>query len=194
MTKVALMTVVGAILAGMAVSALIAVVPRSRSRDTASTAVTESAAEAAPRSQARPRRDALSTRSVPPSATHSVTPSMTPSIAEGRTELGEGMFAERAGAQVTVHFDTDDLRTRFDEKFERIVRSTLPRVFGPDVRAALNDVPVGNFVRGGDLLRELPTRGIALQMTEGRTLTVWPITRPGRDGPLVDSYRAAITH
>lgn len=119
---------------------------------------------------------------------------MTPSVAEGRTELGEGMFAERAGAQVTVHFDTDDLRTRFDEKFERIVRSTLPRVFGPDVRAALNDVPVGNFVRGGDLLHELPTRGIALPLTEGRTLTVWPVTRPGRDGPLVDSYRAAITH
>ena len=197
MTKVALISVVGAILAGLAVSALIAVVPRSRSRDAASTAVTESAAEAGPPSKARPRRDALSARSVPPSThsvTPSVTPSMTPSVAEGRTELGEGMFAERAGAQVTVHFDTDDLRTRFDEKFERIVRSTLPRVFGPDVRAALNDVPVGNFVRGGDLLHELPTRGIALPLTEGRTLTVWPVTRPGRDGPLVDSYRAAITH
>jgi hypothetical protein len=103
------------------------------------------------------------------------------------------MVAERAGAQVTVHFDTDDLRTRFDEKFERIVRSTLPRVFGADVRAALDAVPAGTFVRGGDLLHELPTRGIALTLSEGRILTVWPITRPGRDGPIIDSYRAAIT-
>ena len=114
-------------------------------------------------------------------------------MAEGRTELGEGMFAERAGAQVTVHFDTDDMRTRVDEKFERIVRSTLPRVFGPDVRAALDAVPAGTFVRGGDLLHELPTRGLTLTLTDGRTLTVWPITRPGRDGPIVDSYRAAMT-
>jgi hypothetical protein len=103
------------------------------------------------------------------------------------------MFAERSGAQVIVHFDTDDLRTRFDEKFERLVRSTLPRVFGADVRAALDAVPAGSFVRGGDLLRELPTRGLTLTLTDGRTLTVWPITRPGRDGPIVDSYRAAIT-
>jgi hypothetical protein len=176
MAKAAMVTLAGAILAGLAVTALIAVVSRSRSSDTTSptgTAVRLSAAAA------------------PAPVRHTAV--MTPAVAEGRTELGEGMFAERTGAQVTVHFDTDEMRTRLDEKFERIVRSTLPTVFGSDARAALNDVPVGNFVRGGDLLRELPTRGIALPLTEGRTLTVWPIARPGRDGPIVDSYRAAIT-
>jgi hypothetical protein len=65
-------------------------------------------------------------------------------------------------------------------------------VFGADVRAALDAVPVGSFVRGGDLLHDLPTRGLTLTLTDGRTLTVWPITRAGRDGPIVDSYRAAI--
>jgi hypothetical protein len=183
MAKVALMTIAGAILAGLAVTALIAVVPRSRSNDStsASPAAIQLSAEAKP---APSRHDA------------SVTPrrgaAVTPAIAEGRTELGEGVFAERSGAQVTVHFDTDELRTRLGEKFERIVRSTLPRVFGADARVALDNVPVGTFVRGGDLLTELPTRGLALPLTEGRTITVWPITRAGRDGPLVDSYRSTI--
>jgi hypothetical protein len=202
MAKVGLMTLAGAILAGLAVSALIAVVPRSRSSDAASSAATESATQSAvstPTAAApvRPRRDVLSTGSVAPPVTPSVTPALTPpptpTAVEGRTDLGEGMFAERAGDQITVHFDTDDLRTRFDEKFERIVRATLPRMFGADVRSALDSVPVGSFVRGGDLLHELPTRGLALPLADGRTLTVWPITRAGRDGPIVDSYRAAIT-
>ena len=115
--------------------------------------------------------------------------SLTPVIAEGRTEFGEGVFAERSGAEVTVHFDTDDLRTRFEEKFERILRSTLPRVFGAQLRPVLDAIPDGTLVRG-DLLHELTTKGIALSLGQGRTLTLWPVTREGRDGPIVDAYRA----
>jgi hypothetical protein len=120
------------------------------------------------------------------------TPSLEPVIAEGRKELGDSVFAERVDDEVTVHFDTDALRTRYDWKFEGVVRATLPAVFGPDARAALDSVPSGTFVRGGDLLRELPTRGIPLELKgTGQTLKVWPITRAGRDGPLVVGYRVS---
>ncbi|HKG92018.1 MAG TPA: hypothetical protein VKA84_09015, partial [Gemmatimonadaceae bacterium] len=113
---------------------------------------------------------------------------------EGRTELGEGVYAMRAGDTVTVHFDTPLTRTRYAEKFERIVRSTLPRVMGETSAAAsaLATVPVGQLAVAGDLLTELPARGIELPLDAGRTLTLWPETRPGMDGPLVVRYRAVI--
>jgi hypothetical protein len=225
MAKVGLMTLVGGILAGLAVSALIAVVPRSRPSDTVSAssepirlsakasrraakaervardAKTEHATKA-PAPEIAVQRDTAATpvelsaapREVPPAprevpaAPREI--SATPVIAEGRTEFGEGVFAERTGAEVTVHFDTDDLRTRFEEKFERILRSTLPRVYGSQLRPALDAIPDGALVRG-DLLHELPTKGIALSLGQGRTLTVWPVTREGRDGRIVDAYRAS---
>lgn len=113
-----------------------------------------------------------------------------PAISEGRRELGDSMFAVREGIQVTVHFDTDERRTRYDWKFEDVVRATLPIVYGPEVRAALDSVPEGTLARGGDLLNELPTRGIALELPDKSELKLFPITRPGRDGPLVVAYRA----
>lgn len=113
-----------------------------------------------------------------------------PAISEGRRELGDSMFAVREGFQVTVHFDTDELRTRFDWKFEGVVRATLPIVFGAEARAALDSVPEGSLARDGDLLNDLPTKGIALDLPSGTELRVWPITRPGRDGPIVVGYRA----
>lgn len=133
-------------------------------------------------------------RSVSPPATPTVpgsrAPRLEPVIAEGRTALGDSIFADRAGAEVTVTFDTDTLRTRYDWKFEGIVRATLPAVYGPDARVALDSIPSGTFVRGGDMLRELPSRGIPLVLAaRGRTIRVWPITRQGRDGPLVIAYR-----
>lgn len=114
-----------------------------------------------------------------------------PRIAEGRRNLADSMFAVREGAEVTVHFDTETLRTRYDWKFERVVRSTLPIVFGPVVRAALDSIPEGHLASGGDLLTELTTRGIDLPISESQTLRLWPVTRPGQDGPLVVAYRAS---
>ena len=117
-------------------------------------------------------------------------PAVRPIVAEGRTELGDSVFAERTGAEVTVHFDTELLRTRLDEKFERIVRMTLPKIYGVEVGARLDSVSPGQFVRGGDLLTDLPTRGIPLALpARGRTLMLYPVTRPGQDGPLVIAYR-----
>lgn len=114
-----------------------------------------------------------------------------PSIPEGRSTLGDSIVAERRGGDVTVHFDTEALRTRYDWKFEGVVRATLPIVFGADVRVALDSIRTGDFVRGGDLFSELPTRGIRLALSGGRSLTVRPITRAGENGPLVVGYRAS---
>jgi hypothetical protein len=117
-----------------------------------------------------------------------------PSIAAGRTALGEGMYAERAGDSVIVHFDTETLRTRFDWKFEGVVRATLPLVF-PEATEALAAIPQATLVRGGILLRELPVRGIRLPLAGNAdaALTIWPVTRPGVDGPLVVAYRVKAT-
>ena len=120
-------------------------------------------------------------------------PRLLPAISEGRRELGDSMFAVREGLQVTVHFDTDERRTRYDWKFEDVVRATLPIVYGPEAQAALDSIPEGTFARG-DLLNELPAKGIALENPGGQELLrVFPITRPGRDGPLVVAYRVTGT-
>ena len=124
-------------------------------------------------------------------ASQQATPTLEPGIPEGRSALGDSIVAERRGSEVTVHFDTEALRTRYDWKFEGVVRATLPLIYGPDARAALDSIRTGDFVRGGNLLRDLPTRGIHLALSDGRSLTVRPITRPGQDGPLVVGYSAA---
>jgi hypothetical protein len=110
----------------------------------------------------------------------------------GRTDLSDGMFAERKGAEVRVHFDTETARTRRRDKFESVVRRTLPAVYGSRADSILAAVPEGEVAYGGDLLTELPARGIQLPASGGWAITLWPETRPGRDGPLVVSYRASI--
>jgi hypothetical protein len=144
---------------------------------------------AAPRSKAPAR---VAPRAVEPEPVAAATGgSGEPRIAARRPARSDSMFAVREGPEVTVHFDTESLRTRYDWKFERVVRSTLPIVFGSAVRAALDSIPEGRLASGGDLLTELTTRGIDLPIGEGQTLRVWPVTRPGQDGPLVVAYRAA---
>ena len=148
-----------------------------------------SAAEGTPADQdvtdsARPKPAAS------PISRSTTAPGLEPTIAEGRRQLGDSVFAIREGRQVTVHFDTETLRTRFDWKFEGVVRATLPLVFGPDARAALDSIPTGTLASGGQLMTELTRRGIPLRLGN-QTLTVWPVTRQGRDGPLVVGYRAA---
>jgi hypothetical protein len=116
-------------------------------------------------------------------------PVLVPSIALGRTELGGGIFAERAGDSIVVHFDTDTLRTRFDWKFESVVRATLPSIF-PQTRTALAAIPQGTLAHG-DLLGDLTRRGIRLDLgaPAGGALSILPLTRQGQDGPLVVAYR-----
>jgi len=111
----------------------------------------------------------------------------------GRSELRDTMIAERAGDTVRVSFDLLLSRTRRPEKFEAIVRSTLPQVYGATVDSALRALPVGAVARAGDLMTTLPERGFHIPIAGGRTIGVWPVTRLGRDGPLVVAYRAVAT-
>jgi hypothetical protein len=112
-----------------------------------------------------------------------------PVVAEGRTELAGGIFAIRSGDTVTVHFDTDDARTRRPEKFEQIVRATLPAIHGSAAAALLASVAPGALIGAVDLVNELPSRGLHLLASDGSALSLWPETRPGRDGPIVVAYR-----
>jgi hypothetical protein len=115
-----------------------------------------------------------------------------PVIGRGSRDLGEGVVATRTDTGVVVNFDTDLLRTRFDWKFEMVVRSTLPRVYGDRAQVALDSVPTGRLVQG-DIIGDLAQRGIPIALPGARadTVVVWPVTRPGRDGPIVVAYRAA---
>lgn len=172
LTRFALALMGGATAVALIVGAIISLVPERSSSGVGQTASADGATNPAPASE--PGMSVL-----------------VPIIPEGRSALGDSIVAERSGGDVTVHFDTEALRTRYDWKFEGVVRATLPIVFGADARTALDSIRTGDFVRGGDLLRELPARGIRLALSEGRALTVRPITRPGQDGPLVIGYRAS---
>ena len=116
--------------------------------------------------------------------------SVSPVVPVGRTVLRDTMVADRAGDTVRVHFDLLLSRTRRADKFEAIVRSTLPQVYGPVADSALRALPPGTMARAGDLIATLPERGIQIPLAGGRTIAVWPETRVGRDGPLVVAYRA----
>ena len=113
-----------------------------------------------------------------------------PVVPVGGTALRDSMVADRAGDTVRVRFDLELSRTRRPEKFEAIVRSTLPQVYGTAVDSALRALPVGALAHAGDLVTTLPEQGFHIPLAGGRTLGVWPETRPGRDGPLVVAYRA----
>jgi hypothetical protein len=131
-----------------------------------------------------------------PAAAHNATlkradPSLiTPVVAEGKTELGEGLFVVRNGRVVTVVFDTKGKRTRRRDKFERVVRQTLPKVFGENAREALAQIPVGELMEPTAQVTELTERGLRFALEGGASLALFPETRPARDGPLVVSYRA----
>ena len=133
--------------------------------------------------------------SAPATATASpaAMPAIVPRITEGRTELGDSVFAMRQGSIVTVHFDTPMGRTRRRDKFENMVRTTLPRIYGAAADSALTAIPVGALTGTSDLLAELPSAGIRIALANGATLSIWPRTRPGRDGPLVVAYRAVVS-
>ena len=114
-------------------------------------------------------------------------------VREGRTTLPDSIIAERGGDSVIVDFDTQAARTRRRDKFEDVVRRTLPLVYGATVDSVLRSIPAGGIVGGVDLLTELPRRGAHLKVAAGWTLDLWPETRPGHDGPLVVGYRARMT-
>jgi hypothetical protein len=127
-----------------------------------------------------------------PSTPHGVDRPLTLVVPQGRTELHDSVIAERAGDSVIVDFDTQFARTRRRDKFERVVRETLPAVYGARADSMLAGIPVGSLVTGGDLLTELPSRGIHIPLSGKWVLEIWPETRSGQDGPLVVSYMTRV--
>jgi hypothetical protein len=101
-------------------------------------------------------------------------------------------MAIRKDSVVTLWFDRALVRTRIPEKFERFVRATLPALYGPVVDSALAKIPAGALASQGDLINDLPTRGMHIPVAPGWTLTLYPIVRAGRDGPLVTQYRVFV--
>jgi hypothetical protein len=91
-----------------------------------------------------------------------------------------------------VLFDTPAARTRRPEKFEAILRATLPQIFGGMVDSALVAMPAGTLVPPHGLTTDLPTQGLYVPVSGGSTLRIWPETRQGEDGPLVVRYRVLV--
>lgn len=120
-------------------------------------------------------------------------PATAPAITPGqRVDLGNGFFAERSGDTVVVHFDTQGARTRRSDKFERVVRETLPVVLGDAGRKAVARLEAGALVPAGQLLATLDAGPLDVPVGDGRTIRLQPGARAGRDGPLVVTYRAVI--
>jgi hypothetical protein len=117
---------------------------------------------------------------------------VSPVVPQGQSSLPDSLLATRADSVITVSFDRTMIRTRNPWKFERLVRSTLPVLYGPMADSALARIPEGGLVRQGDLINELPTRGMRIPVAPGWTFTLFPITRPGQDGPLVTQYRVLV--
>jgi hypothetical protein len=114
---------------------------------------------------------------------------MAPVLPEGRSDLPDGVSAMRSGGVVVLDFDTKLARTRLPDKFERFVRATLPVIYGAVADSALVRIPQGALARQGDLIDDLPSRGMRIPAPDGWTITLYPMTRPGQDGPLVTRYR-----
>lgn len=138
-----------------------------------------------PADSAPPEVPRLSAEATPVSSTL-----VAPVVPVGRTTLRDTMVADRAGDTVRVSFDLAMTRTRRPDKFEAIVRSTLPQVYGAAADSALRALPVGAMARAGDLTTTLAEQGFQIPLPNGRMIGVWPEMRAGRDGPLVIAYRA----
>jgi len=106
--------------------------------------------------------------------------------------VGDSLLVVRADSSVTLLFDHPMVRTRIPEKFERFVRSTLPALYGAVADSALARIPEGGLARQGDLINELPERGMRIPVAPGLSIALYPITRSGRDGPLVTQYRTMV--
>jgi hypothetical protein len=115
-----------------------------------------------------------------------------PVVLQGQSTLPDGLTAVRADSLVTVSFDTPMIRTRIPAKFERLVRATLPAVYGRSIDSVLSRIPEGGIAAQGDLVSELPTRGVRIPVNAEWSIALYPETRPGQDGPLVVRYRVSV--
>lgn len=115
-----------------------------------------------------------------------------PVIGQGETPIVAGAYAVRTDSAVSVFFDNPERRTRIPEKFEGFVRETLPKIFGSAADSALSKLQPGAIASQGNLLTDLPIRGVRIPVNPAWDIMLYPSTRPGRDGPLVIRYSAAL--
>jgi hypothetical protein len=162
--------------------------------DVRATVDSEPVLEAVPKTAREAPATIPDTSLSPPTALPAPAPPrpLTPIVAEGRTRLKDSVVAFRTGDSVTVRFDTPRGRTRRPEKFEQIVRATLPAIYGPMADSFLVHVPAGGLIRAGSLMTDLPARGLHLSLGPGWDLALWPETRPGLTGPLIVMYKALV--
>jgi hypothetical protein len=113
-------------------------------------------------------------------------------VPAGHTALRDSMYVERDADSAVVHFDTEMGRTRRRDKFETTVRATLPLLYGARADSMLATLPEGAITGDRDLVSEVATHGVKLTVPGGGTLDLLPLTRPGRDGPLVVGYRVRV--
>ena len=113
-------------------------------------------------------------------------------LSQGRTTLADSIFALRSGDSVMVNFDTKGNRTRRADKFEQMVRATLPMVYGRRIAPALDSVPQGALLPSRDVIGALGSRGIHLRLDNGLKIGLWPQTRASTDGPLVVAYLVVV--
>ncbi|MEP6494346.1 MAG: hypothetical protein ABJF01_16805 [bacterium] len=143
-------------------------------------------------SEARPGApSAQPTRNAPPAAALAHAP-ISPLVPIGQSSLRDGVTANRGDSIVVVLFDTPNSRTRIPEKFERVLRTTLPAIYGPAADSALARIPSGGIARQGDLLSVLTARGVRIPLVAPWEIRVYPETRSGQGGPLVIRYRASV--
>jgi hypothetical protein len=129
----------------------------------------------------------------PPAAAANVRASETATLlGPGRTVLADSIFALRTGDSVMVNFDTHGNRTRRADKFEVMVRNTLPLVYGKRSTAALDSIPEGSLLPSRDVLGDLRAQGLHLHLANGKRIAVWPQARETSDGPLVVAYWVVI--
>jgi hypothetical protein len=164
-----------------------------RLRVATATVMSDAGGDAAKAMAAAPSTAQQGVTTPAPATTTPVTPApVSPLVPQGQSSLPDSLLATRADSVITVSFDRTMIRTRNPWKFERLVRSTLPALYGPLADSALARIPEGGLVRQGDLINELPTRGMRIPVAPGWTFTLFPITRPGQDGPLVTQYRVSV--
>lgn len=138
----------------------------------------------------------------PPVAAPAPTPVSTPTptsvalkpvVPEGTTTLAGGITATRHDSVVVLSFDFAGARTRLPERFERLVRETLPAVYGSRADSAVRAIPDGGIAKQGDLFTELSERGVHIPLSSGGAIALYPLARVGRDGPIVTQYRVTVT-
>lgn len=134
----------------------------------------------------------LAGQPTPPPVIEPPKPPFEPIVGRGQSPLVGGALAVRGDSEVVVTFDNETMRTRRAEKFEMVVRATLVSVYGAPMKEVLSSMQVGAIAEQGDLLTELPTRGVRIPVDGAWMVRLFPETRPGQDGPLVVRYRVRL--